>query len=319
MPHEGDDGLFRQTWYALCRSSDLPAGSVLGRDFLDGRVAIFRGADGQAQVVSAYCPHLGADLSVGCVTGNSLRCAFHHWEFGPDGRCQRTGTGDPTPPHARVFKFPTVERFGVVWAFNGEQPLFELVEPSRPWNNLVWSTAPAFQLKTDPWIVCCNTPDWSHFATVHRFGFESEGQHETLRFEEFGVRRTFQAQLEFGEGPQIDFEVTVRGTNLVLIEGSIGGQWFGVAASLGLPRPGLCDFFITTMVDRTEDPSEEAATARLQDYVAISKRMAAEDSPIWDTIHFKPGALTKSDRALARYLEQLRRFPRAHPSKDFIN
>jgi hypothetical protein len=36
-------------------------------------------------------------------------------------------------------------------------------------------------------------------------------------------------------------------------------------------------------------------------------------------MHFKPGALTRSDRALSRYLKDLRRFPRAHPSVDFIN
>jgi phenylpropionate dioxygenase-like ring-hydroxylating dioxygenase large terminal subunit len=319
VPHEGDDGLFRQTWYAVCRSGDVPIGGVIGRNFLDGRVAIFRGVDGRVQVVSAYCPHIGADLSIGCVTGNSLRCAFHNWEFGRDGRCQRTGIGDPAPPTARLFNFPTVEQYGVVWAFNGEEPLFELAQPTRPWANLLLDTAEPFRLATDPWVICCNTPDWSHFATVHRFEFAREGQNESLRFEEFGVRRTFSATLERGSGPTIDFEVVVRGTNLVLIEGVIEGKWFAVAACLGVPRPGTCDFFLATMVDRTAEAGEAEAAARLAEYVAIANRMGAEDSPIWDTMHFKPGALTKSDRALARYLDQLRGFPRAHPSADFIN
>jgi hypothetical protein len=168
-------------------------------------------------------------------------------------------------------------------------------------------------------VICCNTPDWSHFATVHRFEFAREGQNESLRFEEFGVRRTFSATLERGSGPTIDFEVVVRGTNLVLIEGVIEGKWFAVAACLGVPRPGTCDFFLATMVDRTAEAGEAEAAARLAEYVAIANRMGAEDSPIWDTMHFKPGALTKSDRALARYLDQLRGFPRAHPSADFIN
>jgi len=319
VPHEGDDGLFRQSWYAVCRSADLPPCGVIGRNFLDGRVAVYRGSDGKAQVVSAYCPHIGADLSLGCVAGNSLRCAFHHWEFGRDGRCQRTGIGDPAPPGARLFNFPTVEKFGVIWAFNGEQPLFELVDASRPWKDLMLHTAEPFQLATDPWVICCNTPDWSHFATVHRFDFPREGQDESLEFDEFGVRRRFAARLEHGSGPEISFDVTVRGTNLVLIEGVAEGKWFAVAACLGVPRPATCDFFLVTMVDRTAEPSESAAAALLAEYIAIGKRMAAEDSPIWNAMHFKPGALTKSDRALARYLEHLRKFPRAHPSADFIN
>ena len=47
--------------------------------------------------------------------------------------------------------------------------------------------------------------------------------------------------------------------------------------------------------------------------------MTAEDSPIWNTIRFRPGALTLSDKALAQYLQHLRVYPRAHPSADFIN
>lgn len=319
VPYEGDDGLFRQSWYALCKSGDVAPGAVIGRPFLDGRVAIFRGIDGRAQVVSAYCVHIGADLSLGTVTGNSLRCAFHHWEYGRDGRCTRTGIGDPAPPAARLFTFPTVEKYGVIWAFNGTAPLFELADPSRPVDQLMLQVADPFQLGCDPWVVCCNTPDWAHFATVHRFDFPQEGQNESLTFDPFGVRRSFSAKLEHGAGPEIHFEVTVRGTNLVLIEGLTGGKWFAVAACLGVPRAGHCDFFVVTMVDRSAESSTEAAAALLAQYAQIAANMGAEDSPIWNTIHFKAGALTRSDRALAHYLQQLRSFPRAHPSTGFIN
>jgi phenylpropionate dioxygenase-like ring-hydroxylating dioxygenase large terminal subunit len=319
VPHEGDDGLFRQSWYALCRSSELPPGGVIGRPFLDGRVAVYRGIDGKAQVVSAYCPHVGADLKLGRVIGNSIRCAFHGWEFARDGRCQRTGIGDPPPPTARLYTFPTQERYGMVWAFNGDEPLFDLVDPSRPWGNVLLNVADPFELDNDPWVVCSNTPDWAHFATVHRFEFPREGQNESLVFEEFGVRRHFSARLEHGAGPEITFDVTVRGTNLVLVEGTTDGKWFAVAACMGLPRPRKCEFFVATLIDVTEDATLEAARERLLSTSAIADRMGAEDSPIWNAIRFKPGMLTKSDRALAEYLDRLRRFPRAHPSAEFIN
>ena len=144
--------------------------------------------------------------------------------------------------------------FGIVWAFNGLEPLFDLAAPSRPFERLTSLVADPFQVTADPWVICCNTPDWVHFATVHRFDFPREGQNETLRFEPFGVRRQFSARLEHGAGPEISFSVTVRGTTLVLIEGLTEGKWFAVAACLGVPRPGLCDFFVVTMVDRGRPP-----------------------------------------------------------------
>lgn len=318
IPHEGEDGLFRQSWYALCRSQDVSAGGLLGCEFLGGKVIVYRDAAGNAHVQSAYCPHLGADLSLGSVTDQGVRCRFHQWEYGPDGRCLRTGIGDPAPPTACLFTFPTCEALGMIWAFNGLEPLFELPAPSRPLSALLMDVAKPLRLHTDPWVVCCNTPDWAHFSMVHRFAFPTAGQNESLSFERFGVRRQFSAALEHGAGPTIDFEVCVRGTGLVLVEGLIEGSWFGVAACMNIPQAGLCDFYVVTMVDRSSVKSDDVARSVLTEYVEIGRRMLAEDSPIWDTMRFKPGTLTKSDAALARYLDDLRAFPRANPAADFI-
>jgi hypothetical protein len=73
MLKEGEDGLFTQSWFVVCPSRDLKPGQVIGRGFLDGRVAIYRGENNKAQVLSAYCPHLGADVSNGFVVGNHLQ------------------------------------------------------------------------------------------------------------------------------------------------------------------------------------------------------------------------------------------------------
>lgn len=54
--------------------------------------AVFRGLDGKAYVVDAYCPHLGANLAVGGkVVGRScIECPFHGWQFdGENGKCTR--------------------------------------------------------------------------------------------------------------------------------------------------------------------------------------------------------------------------------------
>ena len=126
VTYEGDGDLFTQSWFPLCRSSEVAPGAVLGRNFLDGRVAVYRTEDGTANVVSAYCPHNGADLSIGKVAGDRLVCAFHHWEFERSGRCSATPTGDRIVEGMKVFRYPVQERFGLIWAFNGTEPLFDL-------------------------------------------------------------------------------------------------------------------------------------------------------------------------------------------------
>ena len=62
LPPEGEGG-FSQCWYPVCMSDEVGNGEVIGVDFLDGRIVIMRGEDDVAQVLSAYCPHMGADLS----------------------------------------------------------------------------------------------------------------------------------------------------------------------------------------------------------------------------------------------------------------
>src|SRR5687767_9960417 len=100
IPKEGEGGLFSKSWFPICMSSELPVGGIYGTSFLDGRVVAYRGEGGEARVVSAYCPHLGADLSSGSVVGENIRCMFHHWEYDPSGACVKIAAGDAPPPGA---------------------------------------------------------------------------------------------------------------------------------------------------------------------------------------------------------------------------
>lgn len=72
-------------WFFVCQSDKLKEGdvkeiSVLGKEF-----ALFRGEDGKARMVSAFCPHLGANLAIGGqVQKNCITCPFHGWKFDGD-------------------------------------------------------------------------------------------------------------------------------------------------------------------------------------------------------------------------------------------
>ncbi|MFT4268725.1 MAG: Rieske 2Fe-2S domain-containing protein [Xenophilus sp.] len=312
IPREGEDGLFRQSWYPLCLSSEVPAGGVLGCDFLDGKVVAFRGQDGGLHVTSAYCPHVGADLSVGQVVGNRLQCAFHHWEYNGDGVCEKTGVGDAPPRSACLFVFPSQERWGIVWVFNGETPLFDLPGMGHPDEQLlVWSYKYPRPFHSDPWVFAANTPDMQHLKAVHGVRFEHGDPHDRIEWDPWGLKYNVKARHQ--GGVPIDWDLGLRGTGFFWRTGTYGDFWCAAVTGFGLPRPGMHQVYGAAMVLKGEGAQE-----RLERMRGITERTVGEDEAILDSIHYRQGTFTAADRTLARYLAIVRDFPRAHPSAPYI-
>ena len=317
IPAEGEGGLFTQSWFPICLSSEVGTGQVIGADFLDGRIVIFRGATGRAQVLSAYCPHLGADLTVGDVYNDTIRCAFHHWQYDQHGVCVKTGVGDPPPLAACLFKFPTVEKHGLIWAFNGEEPLFEVPGFPYPDDELVLKIE-AFDtiLPVDPWVICCNTPDIQHIKALHNITFDQTDPDEEIEWTDHSMLYDFKGRHANGE--PIEYRVGIYGTTIFYQSSVFDGRWFGFIAPFGLPRPGQTKTYMI-MAARKADSDAAATQAFLNFALDLEKKVVSEDVPIMQTIRFKPGTLTKSDKALSKFLQYLRNFPRAHPSAEFIS
>ncbi|HTL00203.1 MAG TPA: Rieske 2Fe-2S domain-containing protein [Pseudomonadales bacterium] len=321
VPAEGDGGLFTQSWFPICPSYEVMPGQIVGKSFLDGRVVVYRGNDGRASVLSAFCPHVGADLAVGAVVGNDIRCAFHHWEFDADGRCLRTGIGDPAPKNACLFKFPSVEKFGLIWAFNGDEPWWDIPEFPVPEEELaidVRYDVPT--MPVDPWVVCANTPDWQHIKVVHRLEFDHSNLYDQIEWTSHSMRYSFAGRMENGNGPEINYNVGIYGTSIFHLHGTLNGQWYAVMTAFGMPQPGVTQNYFVLCVQKGDgSPESNQQIKFLHDFLfKLGKTMTDDDRPILHTIKYSPGTLTRSDRALARYLEMVRKFPRAHPSADFI-
>jgi nitrite reductase/ring-hydroxylating ferredoxin subunit len=316
IPSEGEGGRFSQSWFPICLSSDVEPGHVRGYDFLDGRVVVFRDAGGEARVLSAYCPHLGADLSVGDVVDGHLRCAFHHWLYDGDGRCVATGVGDRPPPAARLFRFPTVEKHGLVWAFNGEHPTWQIPDFPVPAADLVSKTV-AFPdlMPVDPWVLCCNTPDMQHIKALHGITFAHDDPHDAVEWTDHSMMYDFGGLHRAGES--ISNRIGIFGTSLYYQVTTLEGRWFGFLSPFGIPRPGSSRVFMVVAA-RRDSGSPEDVGRFLDEVLALETRVVSEDVAIMQTIHFRPGTLTKSDRTLARFFDYLRHFPRAHPSAEFI-
>ena len=116
---------FPRSWYFFCRGRELSR-KPLARDLLGRRLVAYRTTSGQAVLLDARCSHLGADLGKGTVVGDALQCPFHHWEYGPDGRCCRIPCTSEIPSFARQASFPVVERHGHVFFFNAPEATFPL-------------------------------------------------------------------------------------------------------------------------------------------------------------------------------------------------
>lgn len=317
IPAEGEDGLFTESWFPIVPASDVSRGQIVGAEFLGGRVVVFRAEDGAARVLSAYCPHLGADLSAGDVYQNTIRCPFHHWCYDQNGVCVRTSVGDPPPPSARLFAFPTAEKHGLIWAFNGDEPAFEIPDFAYPSDQVTARLEiDPHAWPVDPWVFLCNTSDFQHLKALHDFGFDGHDPDEEIEWTDRSMFYSFQARIRDTE--PIAFRVGVVGTSIFIQSSTLNGRWFGVMIAFALPRPGSTKVYYAVAARRDEgDPA--STEAFLQSVVDLERQVIAEDHHVMSTIHFRPGALTRSDKALGKFLEYLRRYPRVHPSVDFIS
>lgn len=322
IPREGEGGVFTESWFPICLSEELGVGELRGENFLDGKVVVYRGEDGIARVMSAYCPHVGADLSIGCVIENRLQCPFHHWEYDQQGTCVKTAIGDPAPKTAQLFKFPTVEHYGVIWAFNGNSPHWELPEFARPSDQLSFRYYRFAEdlYNCDPWVFAANTPDMQHLKVLHKMEFTVPDPHDLVQWDEWGFRYTFIADHQ--GGIPIEWRVGIDGTSVFIQEGPYGDFWLGGIVGFGLPQPGKHEVFAIMAIDTAELDAEDK-DAQINERFAAAEdlmvRTVGEDKELLNTLHYCPGTLTKGDKTLGKYLQFLRDYPRSHPSGPFIS
>ncbi|XP_026153866.1 cholesterol 7-desaturase [Mastacembelus armatus] len=120
-------------WYRVLDSRMLERGEVKNVSALGEQWAVFRGEDGKAYVLDAYCPHLGANLAVGGrVVGSCVECPFHGWQFrGNDGKCVKIPYAIKVPEFAKVRCWPSCEvnKQILVWYHcDGEAPQWTVPE-----------------------------------------------------------------------------------------------------------------------------------------------------------------------------------------------
>jgi phenylpropionate dioxygenase-like ring-hydroxylating dioxygenase large terminal subunit len=291
---------FHQCWYPVALSAEVTGDKVLGIDALGTRLVAYRDGTGRAIVQEAWCPHLGADLSLGdCVEG-TVRCPYHHWRFGADGGCADIPTGDKIPPGAKIFTYPTAEAWGLVWAFNGETPLYDIPAiPDTTEAELYYSTHARAIGNYPSWLATSNGVDFQHLRTLHKL--------ETGAPEEITVRAH---SIEFC----IDTERYLQhgcifGTNAFAQHlRAQGMEHFMLFTGVPIDEHSSRGFYVIGVKKREGMPIE-AMRGQLIGLKTFVDGLLAEDVPVLNTLRFRRGVMSASDKHLARYFKYVEQYP----------
>jgi phenylpropionate dioxygenase-like ring-hydroxylating dioxygenase large terminal subunit len=161
--------LLRSYWIPVVQSSELEAGLRAKRVSLLGeRLVVYRTSAGQAAIAGEFCPHRLASLYFGRIEADGIRCVYHGWKFGTDGRClEMPSQAKPFCESISHVAYPCAERGGVVWTYMGEGE-------APPLPELEWTLLPAPNVFISKRVQECNWfqaleggIDSSHIGFLH--------------------------------------------------------------------------------------------------------------------------------------------------------
>ena len=174
-------------WYCAAWSTELEAGQILSRRYLDLPVVLFRNADGSACALLDRCPHRFAPLSRGTLAEGVLTCGYHGLAFDGAGQCVANPFNESLPPNSGVRRFPIVERDRVIWIWPGDPALAdETAIPDYSEIRNVGEKQGYLYLRANYLLAVDNLMDLSHIEFVHLRSFGGagaffSGKHETRR------------------------------------------------------------------------------------------------------------------------------------------
>jgi 3-ketosteroid 9alpha-monooxygenase subunit A len=159
-------------WFVIAFSDELQVGGVVPLAYFGRELVLFRGEDGEARLLDAYCAHLGANLSAGGkVVENTIECPFHAWRYGGDGRCVEIPYAKKIPKKACVEAWTVREQNGLVYMWHHparREPEFD-IPVLEEWGMPGWTrwTMSKLRIRTHPKEIVENAVDKAHFPTVH--------------------------------------------------------------------------------------------------------------------------------------------------------
>jgi nitrite reductase/ring-hydroxylating ferredoxin subunit len=159
-------------WFQVAYIDELNQGDVMPLRYFGRDLVLFRGDDGRARVLDAFCPHLGAHLGYGgAVEGSTIRCPFHAWRFDGAGICVEVPYANKIPPLAKLGAWTVAELNGLIMVYHhmsGKQPPFELPVLDE-YGSADWTPyhRNRWKIRTHNQEMAENAVDAAHFKYVH--------------------------------------------------------------------------------------------------------------------------------------------------------
>ncbi|MGZ5834620.1 MAG: Rieske 2Fe-2S domain-containing protein [Xanthobacteraceae bacterium] len=276
----------RQFWLAIEASADLPAGRAKPIRIMGENYTLYRGQSGRAQVIDERCPHRGAQMHLGWVEDDDIRCVYHGWKFSCDGQCiEQPAEKENFNRKVAIKTYPTREHMGQIFAYFGEGdppswPPFP--EPAADGIIDVW---PTYKVPCN-YLQCFeNSMDEVHVAFTHAPG----GSHAKLAVDlpvitaeekdwgilRFGTRANGKVRHTLHYAPNI---VRVIVPPLAGLDG-VGG-WPEIIFSFTPVDDENCLWLITSKVFATGKDADVFREKR-----AELDRKRAEAPPVMDVVH----------------------------------
>ena len=111
----------RRYWLPIAISADV-RDAPLERRLLGENLVVFRTTDGRVGVVDERCTHRRTSLLVGISEADGIRCGYHGWKFGLDGKVLEQPP-EPRPiPRSDLKAYPAQDFAGLIWTYMGPAP-----------------------------------------------------------------------------------------------------------------------------------------------------------------------------------------------------
>jgi nitrite reductase/ring-hydroxylating ferredoxin subunit len=213
----------RRYWQPFLIASDLKDLPVPVR-LLGEDLVVFRDGSGDVGLLHRNCIHRGASLEYGIVADHGIRCCYHGWQFGVDGKVLDTPAEPPTSTIKSNFSqgaYKVHEWRGLLFAYMG--PVEE--EPEFP----VYDCAD-FPQDNQPIPFQMNLPcNWVQIVENGCDPIHNAYLHAIVAGEQFSPA--------FKVLPQLDFPRTPLGF-LSMATRKVGDYVFVRASDIGLPNFG---------------------------------------------------------------------------------
>ena len=163
------DPLLLNDWHPVAGSSALTPGVLQPAVLLGTELVVWRSPEGAPHAWLDRCPHRGTRLSIGHLEDAELRCAYHGWRFGADGRCTEVPAlpGFAPPAAACAKTYPVAESHGLVFASLGTPREAPPAFPEASDRNLRAVVCGPYEVASSGPRVVENFLDLAHFAYVH--------------------------------------------------------------------------------------------------------------------------------------------------------